>query len=169
MKRNKSSSKQPYLLYILLLLSIFCGGSWICKSITFKQNCSGHLKRAANASTVELAQKELKIALDYLESNNMTSGSTHIIYATPDNDIEFWYSNIKAAYDEMKGIPPTTSLLEKTNVLKKLHESLVGSSDKGDSVIIPPRLSIYPYQIWIFLGTFIGIIYLIIWSKIWES
>lgn len=167
--RKFKSNNHPYLLYFFLLVSVASGITWIYQSISFKQNCSGHLKRAANASTIELAQKELETALNYLEANKMTSGSTHIIYATPDNDIEFWYNNIKAAYDEMKTIPPSTSLLEKTNVLKKLHESLVGSSEKGDSVIIPPRLPLYPNQMWIFFGTIFGIVFLIIWAKPWED
>ena len=162
-------SYKPYLVVLLLVISVICGGTWLYKSITFKQNCSGHLKRAANSNTIEMAKKELKTALDYLESNNLTSGSTHIIYATPDNDIEFWYQNIKSAYDEMNAIPVTTSLLEKTNVLKKLHESLVGNSEKGDSIIMPPRISLYPNQVWLFLGTILGFIYLMIWAKIWEK
>ncbi len=155
----------PILVLVFAIISLISGGAWIVQSIQFKQNCGGHLRRAANANTIQLASQELKTALTYLESHKLTSGSTHVIYATPDNDIEYWYNNIKAAYDELQGIPPSSSLQERTNVLMKLRESLMGHSKDGDHVILPPRIAIYPNQGLILLGTLIGIIFVGIWSK----
>ncbi|MEI7478356.1 MAG: hypothetical protein WCJ81_07965 [bacterium] len=154
------------MLIFFLIISVISGGMWIYQSISFKQNCSGHLRRAATANTVDLAEKELSKALQYLETNNLTSGSTHIFYATPDNDIEYWYANIKAGYEELKSVQPSASLQEKTNILMKLRESLLShSGDSGDTVIVPPRIAIYPDQVLIFLGTFLGILFLAIWAK----
>lgn len=141
------------MMIITFLCGVACVGFWIYSSISFTQNCSGHLERAANANTIELAEKELSVALKYLEKEKITSGSTHIFYATPDNDINYWYTNIKSAYEELKSIPKTSSLQERTNVLMKLRESLMGHSKNGDHVILPPRISIYPNQTVIFIGS----------------
>ena len=70
-------------------------------AITFNINCAGHLKRAADASTIELAQSELEFALTYLEKKEMTSGSTALFWTTPSLDVGFWYKNLKASHDEL--------------------------------------------------------------------
>lgn len=127
----------------LVVIGLLGAGSmYIYLGITFNQNCSGHLKRAADASTIELAQKELKRAIDYMEQENLTKGSTHIIYATPDNDIGFWYDNIRSTYVELQNLPASSTSLEKSNMLIKLRETLLD----GDEVTLPPYISLYPLQ-----------------------
>lgn len=133
--------------YINLLLLVFCisaCGARIYKGIVFKQNVTGYLKRAADANTIDLASVELGKAITYLEKNNLTTGFTSIIYQTPDEDIDFWYRNLKASEDELKNLN-STSALEKTNVLMKLRETLLDTGEKT-KVTIPPGLAVYPHN-----------------------
>lgn len=112
---------------------------------------TGYLNRAAYANTIELADKELGLAIAYLEANNMTSGSTAVFYETPSRDIGFWYENLKASQQELQNLEVTTAL-EKTNVLMKLRETLMTQGEKS-KVRIPKGLDVYPYNgMWVALG-----------------
>lgn len=127
---------------LLILFSLTIFGLRISKKVVFEQNVTGYLKRAADANTIELAQEELTKALDYLEANELTSGYTSIFWETPDEDIDFWYRNLKASQHELQTLK-SESALERTNVLIKLRETLV---DTGEStkVTVPDGLSVYP-------------------------
>ncbi|MFK7968866.1 MAG: hypothetical protein AB8F95_00795 [Bacteroidia bacterium] len=130
---------------VLIILSIAAFGFRYAQKVEFKQNVSGHLKRAADASTIELAHEELSQVVDYLEANNLTSGSTSIMYETPNEDIDFWYRNIKASRDELQNKNLKTQL-EKTNVLIKLRETLLDTGERT-KVTIPKGLSVYPHNL----------------------
>jgi hypothetical protein len=93
-------------------------------------------------NTIELANQELTKALDYLEANNLTSGYTSIIWQTPDEDIEFWYKNLKASQNELQKLV-SNSALERTNVLIKLRETLLDVGEKT-KVTVPKGLAVYP-------------------------
>ena len=114
------------------------------KSVSLKQNCTGYLKRAADANSIETAREELQKSIHYLEANNLTTGYTSVFYKTPDEDIEFWYKNLKASEKGLSEIENTASTLEKTNVLMKLRETLMDSGEKNDRVTVPKGLSKYP-------------------------
>ena len=134
--------------------------------VKLNQNCLGHFKRAADASTIETAEAELKIGLDYLEKENLTTGYTSVLWKTPDEDIKFWYENIKSAKDELSLLPKNSSNMEKSNMLIKLRETLLDHGDKGsESITCPDGLSRYPnnliFAILLFgslviLGLFVG-------------
>lgn len=109
---------------LLILASIGIFGTRISKKVVFEQNVKGYLKRAGDANTIELANVELTKALDYLEANNLTSGYTSILWKTPDEDIDFWYRNLKASQRELQTLN-SESPLERTNVLMKLRETLL--------------------------------------------
>ena len=129
---------------LLIIFSSTLFGLRISKGIAFKQNVSGYLKRAADANTVDLAKGELKKAIDFLEENDLTSGYTSILYQTPDEDIDFWYRNLKASVAELENLN-TESSLERTNVLIKLRETLLDHSGDGkEKVTVPEGLSVYP-------------------------
>ncbi len=151
---------------IILALSIF--GVVIVKNITLKQNCTGYLKRAADANTVETASKELEKAIDYLVKNNITTGYTSVLWRTPDEDIEFWFNNLKASQNELSKIDSTTSSLEKTNLLMKLRETLIDNGDKGDKLTVPRGLSLYPHNFLFGLLRYISI-FIIIGLFIWVT
>ena len=131
-----------YFCFVLFLgLAIFR----IYSNIIFKQELSGHLKRAADANTVELALTELQSSLNYIENNNLTSGYTSVLYTTQDEDLSFWYANLKASAEELEK-SKGGSLLEKTNVLLKLRESLMDDGSKGSHITYPEGLAIYPHN-----------------------
>ncbi|MFD2562768.1 hypothetical protein [Aquimarina rubra] len=127
---------------ILIAVSLVIFGLRISKKIQFKQNVSGYLKRAADANTIELANDELTKVIDYLESNNITNGYTSILWETPDEDISFWYKNLKASQTELQNLK-SNSALERTNVLIKLRETLVDTGERT-RVTVPKGLAVYP-------------------------
>jgi len=127
---------------LLIVISIVIFGFRISKKIQFKQNVSGYLKRAADANTIELAHQELTKVIDYLEANGITSGYTSILWETPDEDIGFWYENLKASQTELQNLK-SESALERTNVLIKLRETLIDTGEKT-TVTLPNGLAVYP-------------------------
>ena len=134
---------RKYLGYLSILLFISLVVFRIYSNIVIKQELTGHLKRAADANSIELALSELKTALVYTENNNLTNGYTSIIYKTPDEDLGFWYRNLKASKLELEKTKNSTSL-EKTNVLLKLRETLLDEGKKGSRITYPRGISIYP-------------------------
>ena len=134
----------------LILVSLIIFGIRITKQIELKQNITGYLKRAADANTIALANEELTKSIDYLESNNLTNGYTSILWKTPDEDLDFWYRNLKASQSELQNLK-SESALERTNVLIKLRETLLDSGEKS-KVTVPDGLSVYPNnKLWAFL------------------
>jgi hypothetical protein len=134
-------------LILALILTISLGvvfGIMIVKSIQFDQSCGGYLERAASANTVEIAKGELQRALFYIETEDLTSGYTSVLWKTPDEDLGFWYNNIKTSYNELLSLPENASPLEKSNMLLKLRETLIDHKEKGDSITVPGGISRYP-------------------------
>ena len=146
-----------YITYaLLILISITIFGIRISKGIRFKQNVTGYLKRAADANTMELAEGELTKAINYLETNKITTGYTSILWKTPDEDIDYWYRNLKASQLELQNLK-SESALERTNVLIKLRETLVDVGEKT-KVTMPKGIAVFPNnKLWAILTT-IGII-----------
>ena len=143
---------------ILILISITIFGFRIAKKVQFEQNVSGYLKRAADANTIELAEKELTKVIDFLEANNLTSGYTSIIWQTPDEDIDYWYRNLKASQVELQTLE-SESALEKTNVLIKLRETLLDVGERT-KVTVPDGLAVYSnnmmWAIFMLVATIVG-------------
>jgi hypothetical protein len=141
------------------LFLLWCGVR-IVAEINFDRNCAGYLKRAADANTVELAAENLAVAVKYAEENRMTTGYTSVVYRTPDEDVGFWYKNLKASADELARVAPDASQLEQSNVLMKLRETLTDDGEGGGTqVTVPPGISIFPrnsFYLWWALLSFIG-------------
>lgn len=134
----------------------------VASYISFDINCEGHLKRAADANTVELAKQEMEtVVIEYLEKNNMTTGYTSILWNTPDEDIDFWYRNLKSSLQELNNISPEATQLEKTNVLMKLRETLL---DQGQSTTVtaPMGISIFPHNALFVFLFFISVILMVV-------
>lgn len=112
--------------------------------IGFTRNCGGHLELAANSNTVATAEKELTIAIEYLERENLTSGYTSVLWQTPDEDIGFWYNNLKASLTELKTLSPDATPLEKSNMLIKLRETILSHGERGEYVTRPEGIHKYP-------------------------
>lgn len=159
---------------ILLLLSlVFWTGGRIYKAIRFNIDCSGHMVRAAHANTTPLAREEMRTVVKYLEQNTLTNGYTSIIFKTPDEDVEFFYSNLKTALGELGEISPESSLLEQSNVLMKLRETLISRSSEGSTIHYPSGLSIFPnnlaWMIWGIVSIILGILGLILIGAVLED
>lgn len=122
------------------------GGIHGVSRIQFGRHCLGYLKNAADSNTVETAVTRLSLAVDYIEKNRLTSGFTSIVWTAPNEDVEFWATNITSALTELKGVPASATPLEKSNVLMKLRETILDDSDGGQVVTCPAGLSVFPYN-----------------------
>lgn len=113
-------------------------------AISFDRNCEGRLKRAADANTVDLAKQELRAAIGYLERVGATNGYTSIFYNTPDEDVGFWFGNLKASLAELESLPASATPMERSNLLMKLRETLLDHKEKGTVVTAPEGISVSP-------------------------
>jgi len=155
MRSTRTENGSISLVFLLLMAIIFV--IVVCIEtiwyIQFDRSCKGYLKRAAYANTVEFAIKELDRALKYLENNELTKGYTSVLYTTPDEDMGFFYTNLKQSLEELKALPPNASGLEKSNMLIKLRETILDEG-KDARVTCPSGISRYPYN------TIMGILFL---------
>jgi hypothetical protein len=158
--------------YVFLILLIVAGlitpVSCTVKRIQFKQECSGYLKQAADANTAEIALERLNLALDYIERNNLTDGYTSILWRTEDENIGFWYQNVKACKKELQDCLDGTQL-EKSNVLMKVRESLTDNGDKGTVLTIPSGIYLYPSNTLFCILNWLSVIAILIgvgWIKV---
>ena len=116
------------------------------QSIQFTRNCKGYLKRAADANTIHLARQELTKAVRYLEETQLMSGSTHVIYATPECELDFWYQNLKSSLIELESFPEGMDPLTVSNQLLKLRETLMDNGEHGTKVTAPSNVHVFPNQ-----------------------
>ncbi len=131
---------------IALLLPLLGLAAFLVQQyVSFDIYCTGRLKRAADANTVELAKEELTAATSYLESRKMTTGYTSVIYQTPDEDVGFWYKNLKASLEELQKVAPNATPLEKSNLLIKLRETILDHHG-SESVTEPEGISRFPFN-----------------------
>lgn len=136
----------------------------VVKSIQFNQDCGGYLKQAADANSVELAIERLDIAIDYAEKNNLTNGYTSVLWKTEDDNVGFWYKNLKTCRDELSSCLES-SQFEKTNVLMKVRESLTDDSgENGTTITLPGGISRYPNNLLFGVFSWISLFLIIIGS-----
>ena len=119
--------------------------SFISMRIEFAQKCTGFLEQAADANTIELALDRLDRAIHYVEKKGWTDGYTSILWRTEDENVGFWYANLKASRQELVDAKESTQL-EQTNVLMKLRETLTDSSDGTTYITYPCGLWKYPHN-----------------------
>lgn len=129
----------------MFLLGIIVPTVCVVKSIQFNQQCAGYLKQAADANTAELALERLNRAIDYVEKNELTDGYTSVLWKTEDENIGYWYQNLKACQSELVNCLDA-SQLEQSNVLMKVRESLTDNGEKGTVLTVPPGISRYPFN-----------------------
>lgn len=140
---------------LMLLIGAFMFVAPISMNIEFNQQCGGYLKQAADANTVELALERLNLAVKYIEEKGYTSGYTSIVYKTEDENIGYWYQNIKACQKELNEALDGTQL-EKSNVLMKVRESLTDNGEKGTVLTVPSGLAKYPHNLLLAILEIIG-------------
>ena len=146
---------------IVFILALISPILTTIKSIQFDQKCGGYLKQAADANSVELAERQLNLAIDYIEQHELTSGYTSVLWNTEDENIEYWYNNLKQCQKELAATKDN-STLENTNVLMKLRESLTDVDQNGTTLTIPCGISRYPNNLlYGILNTISGIIFIL--------
>jgi len=74
----------------------------------------------------------------------MVNGYTSVLYNTPDEDVTFWYQNLKDSYNGLIALKDSVSELEKSNMLIKLRETLIDHNKDGESITIPDGISRFP-------------------------
>jgi len=130
------------LFFLGLIVPVIC----LVRQIQFNQQCGGYLKQAADANSIELAIERLDIALNYIEAHDLTQGYTSVLWKTEDENVEYWYRNIKACRDELVE-NVDASPLQKSNMLMKVRESLTDDGgENGVKITVPPGISRYPYN-----------------------
>jgi len=151
------------------MIFVICGTIQMVSYISFNQNCKGYLTRASNANTVEMASAELKRAITYLEENEMTKGYTSVLWRTPDEDIGFWYNNLVVSAKELDSIPKTATLVDKSNMLIKLRETLTNSNKDGEYTIVPDGLQVYPNNLLFGILNIVCIVMVIIFGLLFVN
>ncbi len=138
-------------MWILIFTSV---GIWVssCKrSIKLEQNCTGHIGLACHSYNINFAKLELGTTIKWLERNNLTNGYTSAYWQTPDEDISFWYKNLKGAYNMLDSTSRCNPTITETNItLLRLRQTL--STSDGTNIICPSGLSTYPdNKLWVWL------------------
>lgn len=128
----------------LFFISLIVPSVMLVKSIQFDQDCGGFLKQCADASSVELALDRLNVAIDYVEKNNLTNGYTSAFWKTEDENLGYWYDNLKTCQKELTEASQSTDQLLQTNVLMKVRETLIDNGKDGVELTIPNGISVFP-------------------------
>jgi hypothetical protein len=151
---------------MLIFPILFWIGVRVYDTIQFDRKCADHIKRAADANTIDLAIQEMKTVVVYLEANDIKTGYTSVLYTTPDEDVGYWYNNLTSALGELEKVTPETTQLTRSNLLLKLRETLLDHSSSGETVTLPSGVTIFPNNVafcwWGWISTMLLIIGLIL-------
>lgn len=139
---------KSFLFFVLCLGCVFAVHGWaFVQSVHYNQNIGGHLKRAADANTVEIAEEELRTALKNIEQSGKNVGNTSLLWEVPSNDCAFWYNNLKTSLTELENLPKTSPAMEKSNMLMKLRETILDHGEHGDRVTQPAGIQVTPVRV----------------------
>lgn len=167
--------RKPTLFDFVMFLGLVCAPLICCgiksyvNSVTFDVNCGGHIKRAADANSIELAEQELKTALDYMEANGLTEGTTQVLIPSPSLDVGFWYKNIKSSYNDLVKLDTTernrTDVVNTT--LLKLRESLLDHDHGSEEITAPSKIEHYPnvvgMTVWLWVSMSFAVISIVVY------
>lgn len=139
---------------ICIIVPFIVYGAAIVQTIQMDSNCISYFEMAADANSVELAEKHLASGIKYLEENNLTKGNTKVLVYKPTKDLGLWYENLKSAQIQLQELNSQEELteLEESNALMKLRETLLNSEG---SVTHPPMISFYPSHVSWFWSMFL--------------
>ena len=131
---------------VCIIVPIIVYGVGFVNTLQMDANCISYFEMAADANSVELAEKHLSSGIKYLEENDLTEGSTKIFISKPTKDIGLWYENLKSTQAQLQKLNAIENLteLEESNTLMKLRETLLNSEG---SVTHPSMISFYPSHI----------------------
>ena len=134
------------LLVVCIIIPCITYGIAIVKTIRIDANCIDYFRMAADANSVDIAEKHLTFGINYLEEHGLTEGKTKILVYSPKKDIGLWYENLKTAQTQLRDLMEKDDLteLEESNALMKLRETLY---DSNGSVNHPMMISFYPNHV----------------------
>lgn len=129
-------------LLCLTLSSIFCIGRG-CSSMEFDNNCVIYIEKAANTKDIKVAETCIGKAIEYLEKNKLTEGSTTIYGSyNSSEDLSIFYGNLCSVRQDLQNGNNT--------VISKLYNTRTDSSPVQTSIIstlqVPAGISIYPHN-----------------------
>lgn len=135
-----------FLCVACIIIPFIVYGVAIVNAISMDANCISYFEMAADANSVELAEKHLTSGIEYLEGNNLTKGNTKVLIYKPTCDLGLWYENLKSAQAQLQELSSKEELteLEESNALMKLRETLLNSEG---SVTHPSMISFYPSHV----------------------
>lgn len=147
----------------LVLAGLVCFVMIIFRIVMFNIDCGGHMELAAKANSISLAQQEMRMVVKYLEDHNLTKGNTAVLWNTPQQDLNFFYNNMKASLEELERIEDDSSSLDKSNVLMKLRETLTETSGKGsEKMCVPFGITRAPHQVLFIIWAVISAVMLVV-------
>lgn len=147
-----------FLVSLLLSVPFF---SWsitrIVKSNHFDDNCNYHISEALKADgsisskSLDYSANEMRVALSYIESNNLTTGYTTISDRQQDEDLGLYYSGLKTKLAYIDGLKSKTpEELERYRLYVDMRNM------KPKELNYPAGISVFPhntaYMIWMFIG-----------------
>jgi len=154
MKKIEIALLVPGILGVLSITSVR-----IVDCVQFDQDIEGHLKRAADANTLELAKKEMETAVTNIHAWKLCTDKdpnwraqgehdcyTNILYRVPADDVLFWRTNLEAALADLKSVPKDAGHLTVSNTLMKLRETILDQGKEKVKVTVPPGISVYPHN-----------------------
>lgn len=158
MNRNRDFSLKV-VIFAGIITSCVTIGYHITAGIQFDRECRGYLKRAADANSLEMADRELGRALGYLRMRGIDTEAgrnlgtfpdyTSIFYTSPDEQLSFFYDNLVASQNDVRSViakGDKATPTDTSNTLIKLRETLLDHSQNGESVTFPDGLDVYPYN-----------------------
>lgn len=145
---------------IIMFFASLCiwAGVRIYASCKFNATIGGYLENYAESGTLEMAEKNLSLALKALENRNLTSGQISIFFNNPNENLEIWYQNLVSSRDDLSSAL-TESPVKQSIILDKQK---TGLSDGGKYVSKPDGISIYPYNKQFFWWSIISLLGLIL-------
>ena len=75
--------------------------------VNYERNCSAHIWNASRSSTPELAAEELTKAIDYMQANKMTFGTS--TSGASKNNVGWFYESLVSARDNLENFHETSS------------------------------------------------------------
>ena len=123
--------------------------------VNYERNCSAHIWNASRSSTPELAAEELTKAIDYMQANKMTFGTS--TSGASKNNVGWFYESLVSARDNLENFHETSSEESYYLELSKATDKIKDMADAQ-----PFCISLYQHPIvsyfWLALIVFIAFI-----------
>ena len=160
------------LLKTMMVISLIYFLAWIgvraIADYNFEANCESHLIKAASTNDIEVAKLELNKSIEYLDNHNLDNGQISIISEAPANNIKLWYDNLNVSLNELSLIQPSSTQLEKLDILSKLRNSLIETNRNVTKVIRPEGIEVYPFNKILCLWGFFSFVLFITFSYLYD-